>query len=116
MNKSRREELQEVLAVMEMLKGAKNDKALKQLLKNAADTLEKVTDDEQMSYENLPESLMWSSMADTFTDNLDNLNDAQADMNFVVEAYEKAGDNPYNSVRDKIISVIRNCTEAMERR
>lgn len=116
MNKSRRKELREVLRVMEKLRDSINDKGLKQLLRNAAKTLEELTDDEQMAYDNLPDNMMWSARADTFTDNLENLNDAQVDLGLVVEAYEKAKHNPYSSVKDEIASVIRNCTEAIERR
>ena len=105
-----------VLVAMEKLKSAPNGKELKQLLRDIAKILEDVTDDEQMAYDSLPENLMWSAKADIFTDNLENLNDAQVDLGLVVEAYEKAEDNPYDSVKDEIISVIRNCTEAIERR
>lgn len=116
MNKSRRKDLREVLKAMEKLKDSKNNKELKQSLCNAAKTLEEVTDEEQISYDNLPENMMWSARADTFTDNLDNLNDAQVDLGLVIEAYHNAKDNPYDSVKDEIASVIRNCTEAIERR
>lgn len=116
MNKSRRKDLREVLKAMEKLKSSKNNNELQQLLHDAAKTLEEVTDEEQMSYDNLPENMMWSARADTFTDNLDNLNDAQVDLGLVVEAYDNAKDNPYDSVKDEIASVIRNCTEAIERR
>ena len=116
MNKSRRKDLRMVLVAMEKLKGSPNDKELKQLLQNATKILEGVTDDEQMAYDSLPENLAWSARADTFTDNLENLNDAQVDLGLVVEAYEKAEDNPYDSVKGEIASVIRNCTEAIERR
>lgn len=116
MNKSRRKDLRAVLVAMEKLKESPNDDELKQLLQNAVKTLEEVTDDEQMACDSLPENLMWSARADTFTDNLENLNDAQVDLGLIVEAYEKAEDNPYDSVKDEIVSVIRNCTEAIERR
>lgn len=116
MNKSRRKELQKILRTMEKLKGSQNDEELKQLLRNAAKTLEDVTDEEQIAYDSLPENFMWSATADVFTDNLENLGDAQVDLGMVVEAYENAEDNPYDSVKDEIISVIRNCTEAIERR
>ena len=101
---------------MEKLKNSENNEKLKQLLRNTAKTLEEITDDEQMAYDNLPENMMWSARADTFTDNLENLADAQVDLGLVVEAYEKAENNPYDSVKDEIVSVIRNCTEAIERR
>lgn len=101
---------------MEKLKNSENNEKLKQLLRNTAKTLEEITDDEQMAYDNLPENMMWSAKADTFTDNLENLADAQVDLGLVVEAYEKAENNPYDSVKDEIVSVVRNCTEAIERR
>lgn len=108
--------MREVLAVIEKLKGSQNDNELKQLLRNAAKKLEEITDEEQMAYDSLPENMMWSARADTFTDNLENLGDAQVDLGLVVEAYEHTNDNPFDSVKDEIASVIRNCTEAIERR
>ena len=86
-----------------------------QALRNAAKTLEEVTDDEQMALDNLPENLMWSARADMFNDNLNNLLDAQTDLELIVEAYAKAL-NTFESVKEEVASVIRNCTEAIERR
>lgn len=116
MNKSRRKELREVLETVISLKDSEISDDIQQSLRNAAKILEEITDDEQMALDNLPENLMWSARADTFHDNLDNLLDAQVDLGLVVEAYEHAKENPYESVKDEIMSVIRNCTEAIERR
>lgn len=115
MNKSRRKDLSEVLKIITSLKDKELTSETLQSLQNAAKTLEEVTDDEQMSLDNLPENLTWSARADMFNDNLDNLLDAQSDLELVVEAYKKAL-NTYESVKEEVASVIRNCTEAIERR
>lgn len=116
MNKSRRKQLIIVLGIMTRLKELTDcEEALKQL-QSAEKTLENVTDEEQMAFDSLPENMQWSARADTFTDNLDNLADAQVDLGLVVEAYQNAESNPYNEVKKEIASVIRNCTEAIERR
>lgn len=115
MNKSRRKDLEQVLKVITSLNEMQLTPDTLQALRNAAKTLEEVTDDEQMALDNLPENLMWSARADMFNDNLDNLLDAQADLELVVEAYAKAV-NTFESVKGEVASVIRNCTEAIERR
>ena len=115
MNKSRRKDLSEVLKTITSLKDKGLTSETLQSLQNAAKTLEEVTDDEQMSLDNLPENLTWSARADMFNDNLDNLLDAQSDLELVIEAYQKAL-NTYESVKEEVASVIRNCTEAIERR
>lgn len=116
MNKSRRKQLIIVLGIMTKLKELTDcEEALKQLL-SAEKTLESVADEEQMAFDSLPENMRWSARADTFTDNLDNLADAQVDLGLVVEAYQNTEGNPYNEVKKEIASVIRNCTEAIERR
>lgn len=116
MNKSRRKDLGEVLNIVTSLKEIELNSDTLRSLRNAAKILEEVTDDEQMALDNLPENLMWSARADIFNDNLDNLLDAQIDLGLVVEAYEEAKTDPYESVKEEIASVIRNCTEAIERR
>lgn len=115
MNKSRRKDLDEVLNIVTSLKEMELNSDTLQSLHNAARTLEEVTDDEQMALDNLPENLMWSARADTLNDNLDNLLDAQTDLELIVEAYAKAL-NTFESVKEEVASVIRNCTEAIERR
>lgn len=116
MNKSRRKDLGEVLNIVTSLKEMELNSDTLRSLRNAAKILEEVTDDEQMALDNLPENLMWSARADIFNDNLDNLLDAQVDLGLVVEAYKEAKTDPYESVKEEIASVIRNCTEAIERR
>lgn len=115
MNKSRRKDLDEVLNIVTSLKEMELNSDTLQSLRNAARILEEVTDDEQMALDNLPENLMWSARADTLNDNLDNLLDAQTDLELIVEAYAKAL-NTFESVKEEVTSVIRNCTEAIERR
>ena len=115
MNKSRRKDLEKVLKVITSLNEMQLNPDTLQALRNAAKTLEEVTDDEQMALDNLPENLMWSARADMFNDNLNNLLDAQTDLELIVEAYAKAL-NTFESVKEEVASVIRNCTEAIERR
>ena len=115
MNKSRRKDLEQVLKVITSLNEMQLTPDTLQALRNAAKTLEEVTDDEQMALDNLPENLMWSARADMFNDNLNNLLDAQTDLELIVEAYAKAL-NTFESVKEEVASVIRNCTEAIERR
>lgn len=115
MNKSRRKDLGQVLKVITSLNKMQLNPDTLQALRNAAKTLEEVTDDEQMALDNLPENLMWSARADMFNDNLNNLLDAQTDLELIVEAYAKAL-NTFESVKEEVASVIRNCTEAIERR
>ena len=115
MNKSRRKDLGQVLKVITSLNEMQLNPDTLQALRNAAKTLEEVTDDEQMALDNLPENLMWSARADMFNDNLNNLLDAQTDLELIVEAYAKAL-NTFESVKEEVASVIRNCTEAIERR
>lgn len=115
MNKLRRQLLRGVVQVMEMLKGAENNEELLDTLKQAANDLEMAYDEEQEVYDNLPENLAWSIKADILTDNLDNLTDAISDMEVVVDTYEAGEDKPYSAVKKEINSVIKNCTEAIER-
>lgn len=83
-------------------------------IRQAADDLELANDEEQNAFDNLPDNLVFSMRADVLTDNLNNLADALVDIEMVAEAYEKGG-NPYQNVKKEIASVIKNCTEAIER-
>lgn len=107
--------MEQVLKVITSLNEMQLTPDTLQALRNAAKTLEEVTDDEQMALDNLPENLMWSARADMFNDNLNNILDAQTDLELIVEAYAKAL-NTFESVKEEVASVIRNCTEAIERR
>ena len=115
MNKSRRKLLEGVVSTMRKLKDMENNNHTLDVIKQAADDLERAQDEEQDAYDNLPENLMWSDKADTMADNLDNLLDAMCDMGLVVEAYEINSDNPYHNVEKEVLSVIQNCTKAIER-
>ena len=101
---------------MRKLKDLNDCKEALEQLKIAEKTLNDVTEEEQISFDCLPENMQWGSRGDVFKDNLDNLNDAQVDLGMIVEAYENADENPYKSVKKEIASVIKDCTEAIERR
>lgn len=116
MNKSRRKQLIEVLGILTKLKDLTDCKEALSQLQYAENVLENVVDEEQMAFESLPENMQWSARADVFTDNLDNLADAQVDLGLVVEAYQNAQESPYDEVKEDITSIIKNCTEAIERR
>lgn len=115
MNKSRRRLLENVVTTMRKLKSMEPNNHTLDVIKQAADDLELANDEEQDAYDSLPENLMWSTKADVMNDNLENLADAMVDMGFIVEAYETDCDNPYHNVEKEILSVIENCTEAIER-
>lgn len=115
MNKSRRKVLEGVVSVMRKLKDMECNNYTLDVLKQAADNLERANDEEQDAYENLPDNLRWSDRADVLSDNFANLTEAMVSMNFVVEAYEVNSDNPYHSIEKEVLSVITNCTEAIER-
>lgn len=115
MNKSRRKLLEGVIATMRKLKNTESDTRTLEAIKQAAYDLELANDEEQDAFDNLPENLMWSIKGDTIADNLQNLADAMVDIEFVVEAYQTDSDNPYHNVEQEILSVIKNCTEAIER-
>lgn len=116
MNKSRRKELSKIIQTLQKLKDMENNSHTLEILQQAADDLECISDEEQDAYDALPDNLMWSSKADTMTDNLDNLADAMVDMAAIVEAYELVSDrDPYQDIKAEVDSVIQNCTEAIER-
>lgn len=115
MNKSRRKRLTAVISLMMELKKMENSVDTQNKLKAAAQLVDEVNDEEEMAYDNLPESMMWSAKADAYADNLDNLADALVDIELIAEKYEEATDNPYHLVEKEVSSVIRNCTEVIER-
>lgn len=115
MNNSRRDVLREVISVMEELKNVENNKAILEKLEQAGYDLDIAYDEEQEAYDNMPENLMFSRRADDWSDNASNLLDASIDILDVIDAYKENDDNPYHKVESKILSVIKNCTEAIER-
>jgi len=115
MNKSRRKLLEGVIATMRKLKNMEPNSHTLEVVKQAAYDLEQVSDEEQDAFDNLPDNLMWSIKGDIMADNLENLADAMIDIEFVVEAYEADSDNPYHNIEKEVLSVIENCTKAIER-
>lgn len=115
MNKSRRKLLEGVITTMRKLENMEVNNHTLDAIKQASYDLELAFDEEQDAFDNLPDSLMWSVKGDNMADNLSNLADAMVDINFVVEAYEKDDDNPYRSIKNDALSVIENCTKAIER-
>lgn len=116
MNNSRRKELIKALENLDKLKNVSNNAEALKLAEEAVKKIDIVVDEEQMAYDNMPENLQWSARADIYTDNLDNLLDAQADAMLIADAYRKAKDNPYNTLNKELASVFKNCTEVIERR
>lgn len=116
MNKSRRKKIAQVIDSLDKIKDLKsNDEAL-ELLRNSMKNLEYIADDEEIAMDSLPENMQWSQRGYDFQDNLDNLNDAQIDLDSAIEKYENADEPlPYKLVRKYIKSAIQNCTEAIER-
>lgn len=100
---------------MEELKDVKNNDTILERLEQAGDDLDFAYDEEQDAYDSLPENLMLSQRADVLSDNIDNLMDASIDILDVIDAYRESDSNPYIRVESKILSVIKNCTEAIER-
>lgn len=115
MNKSRRKLLESVVTTMRKLENMEVNNHTLDVIKQASYDLELAFDEEQDAFDNLPDSLMWSAKGDTMTDNLENLTDAMVDINFVVETYETNDKDPYRSAKKDILSVIENCTKAIER-
>lgn len=100
---------------MEELKNVKNNDTILERLKQAGDDLDFAYNEEQDAYDSLPENLMFSQRADDWSDNASNLLDASIDILDVIDAYKESDSNPYCKVESKILSVIKNCTEAIER-
>lgn len=115
MNNQRRKSLRKVIKLMRSLQSAENDDSLKEKLREACDTVEQEMDAEQDCLDNLPENLQFSQRADDYSGNVDNLSDAWADIQAVVETYETEDDHAYNECKKDIEGVISNLTEAIER-
>lgn len=115
MNKLRRKLLRAIIELLVKLNTEKRTKELTNKLKDALSDLETALDDEQDAIDNLPESLQWSTKASDWNDNIDNMMNAQVDLESIVDAYESDNENPYESVKEEIASVINDLTEAIER-
>ncbi len=107
--------LRDVISTMKELKNVEINDSVLERLEQAGDDLDYVYDEEQCVYDNLPENFMFSQRANILLENIYNLIDALCDMAAVIDAYKQGDTNPYCSVENEILSVIRNCTEAIER-
>lgn len=116
MNNVRRKTLRKVIKLMTGLKDANNDERLLDELRQAADDLEMVRDEEQDVLDNLPEAMMFSHRADVYTDNIESIDDAWTDTLAVIETFEESDGNPYEQVKEDVAAIINNLTEAIERR
>lgn len=116
MNNVRRKTLRKVIKLMAGLKDANNNEGLLDELRQAADDLELVRDEEQDALDNILETMTFSHRADVYTDNIENIDDAWTDTLAVIEAFEESDNNPYEQVKEDVAAIINNLTEAIERR
>lgn len=103
------------MKTMQSLKNMENNANTLEALRQAAEDLDLVNDEEQDALDNMPDNLRWSARATAMGDNLDNLADALCSIEAVVEVYEGNETAPYEKAKEDVLSVIQNCTKAIVR-
>lgn len=116
MNKQGRYKLRGVLMLLFALGNMENGDDVIEKLKAKLDDLTDVLNMEQQHYDNLPEIMMWTTLADSLVDNTNCLKEARKALANIVDAYETSDGTPYAEVKDNIASVIRNVTDVIDNR
>jgi len=116
MNKQGRYKLRGVLMLLFALGNMENNDDVVEKLETKLDDLTDVLNAEQQHYDNLPDIMMWTTLADSLVDNTNCLKEAQKAMANIVDAYTTSDRTPYAEVKDDIASVIRNVTDVIDNR
>jgi hypothetical protein len=115
MNKSKRKKLRSVIMAIEKLGSIKNiDEAMK-VLAEANDKVNDVEEEESFSYDNLPDNLTHSQLADDMSDNLLMLTEVQSDLETVICYYNERGLEAHKDLTDEVSAIINNCSWIIER-
>lgn len=115
MNRRRRNVLNVILDCLIKLADI-TDKA--EALKVLNDALEKVSDtlaDEEMAKDNLPETLQFSTMYENLSDNVDDLYDAEGELEVAIETCTDNEVYNYADIKAEIVSAVNSIKTAMHR-
>lgn len=113
MNKFRRKDLKEVLKSLGGLKGMDNKAEVLSILEWAHQTTQICADEEEDSFNNLPESFQFSSRADRFTEAMDELTDAYCEIEDLAGEVEGMEQFDYKSVLPAIESITAKIQNAI---
>lgn len=117
MNKKRRTVLQIVADNLERLRMPLNNQEAKELLQDSIDKVQRCADEEQDAYDNLPESLQFSTLGENISDNISDLEDAVGDFECILATYEEAeGPVMFDIIQADYIAGLNNLANAIDRR
>lgn len=117
MNKKRRYVLQIVLDNLERLRVLVNKEEALQIIQESIDHIQICADEEDEAYDNLPDSLQFSTLGDNLSDNISDLTDAIGELETAQSIYEEA-ENPigFDMVQTEIIAAVNSISNAINRR
>lgn len=102
MNKRRRKVLQVVLTTLFKLISEKDSETRNKGLEALSDTVEELTDEEQLALDSLPENLQFSLCADQLQDNINTLNDIQDAIDECIDMSKKELKEQYSKIENLI--------------
>lgn len=115
MNKQRRNVLHKVLDGLAKLRDPVEKTTAIEILKTAVDKVGVVVDDEDMAQTNLPETLQFSALYDNLSDNINDLYDAQGELEAALEMCEENDFYDYSNIQKEIVDAVNAIKNAIHR-
>ena len=106
MNRKRRLKLNMVLDDLAKLREPISVEEAVMIIKNCETITQDCCDSEEDAQNNMPESFEWSAIYQNFTDNIDDLNDALADLESMYDICSELQVYDYDKIKTEVISVV----------
>ena len=114
MNKNRRKRLGKVVASLEGLSNKVERSNIGTTLDQSQKEVELIADEEQEVLDNMPENLQSSQRYEDIENNVDDLQDASAELEIAVDEFQ-APTSVYNDIEVNVTSAIKSINKAIVR-
>lgn len=115
MNKQRRKDLNSVLSSLDGLEKVDSLTDAKDIIESAYNDVQTAAEDEEYSLDCMPDSLSYSYRADCIRDNIENLRDAECELECILGDLEESGGFVYDAFSKQLVEVYKNIAKAINR-
>ncbi len=115
MNKNRRNRLRKVIQTLEQLSEETERKTMETTLDESQQEVELVADEEQEALDCMPENLQFSQRYSDISDNVDDLQDASAELEIALSEYQEKENPTFEDVEENINDAVQYMNNAIDR-
>lgn len=115
MNRQRRASLHVVLDDLEWLRDPVDKSEVIKILQTSLTQIEKCMDEEQAALDARPESLQWSALNDSMTDNISDLSEVVGELEILIEQCRNMDLYGYGDIKSDVIKIVNLIKQVIHR-